>query len=115
MSEIRGDDALGHVPFEVNNPAFASGAGSTRAAGIVEPVVEEVEEPLEAQTEPDEDALEPDEDESDEDDLAGHTIPELKEMLREEGLPVSGNKDDLIARLEDAEGDEDSDGSGGEA
>lgn len=44
MSEVRGDDALGGVPFNVSNPAFASGAGSTR----VEPVeVEEVLEPVE--------------------------------------------------------------------
>jgi len=30
MSEVRGDDALGGVPFNVSNPAFASGAGSTQ-------------------------------------------------------------------------------------
>lgn len=39
MSEVRGDDALGGVPFNVSNPAFASGAGSTR----VEPVEEALE------------------------------------------------------------------------
>lgn len=49
MSEVRGDDALGGVPFNVSNPAFASGAGSTRVDPVepveVEEVLEEVEPP----------------------------------------------------------------------
>ena len=31
--------------------------------------------------------------------LSTMTVPELKEKLREAGLPVSGKKSDLIARL----------------
>ena len=31
------------------------------------------------------------------------TVPELKELLRERGLPLSGKKADLIARLSEAE------------
>ncbi len=31
------------------------------------------------------------------------TVPELKDLLRERGLPLSGKKADLIARLSDAE------------
>lgn len=46
MSEVRGDDALGAVPFNVSNPAFASGQGSTRVEPVeVEEVLEEVEPP----------------------------------------------------------------------
>ena len=35
------------------------------------------------------------------------TVAELKELLREAGLPVSGKKADLIARLEEVEDDHD--------
>lgn len=35
------------------------------------------------------------------------TNEELKEALRERGLPVTGNKDDLILRLAEADADED--------
>lgn len=49
MSEVRGDDALGGVPFNVSNPAFASGAGSTLAVPASEP--EEVLDLPEAETE----------------------------------------------------------------
>ena len=31
------------------------------------------------------------------------TVPELKDLLRERGLPLSGKKADLIARLSEAE------------
>jgi hypothetical protein len=41
MSEVRGDDALGGVPFNVSNPAFASGAGSTRVDPVEPTEVEE--------------------------------------------------------------------------
>ena len=34
--------------------------------------------------------------------LGEHNVAELKAMLKEKGLPVGGNKADLIARLEDA-------------
>ena len=33
-------------------------------------------------------------------DLQSKTVAELKEMLKEQGLPVSGNKSQLIERLE---------------
>ena len=33
--------------------------------------------------------------------LSDLTVAELKELLKEAGLPVSGKKADLIARLED--------------
>ncbi|GIR76332.1 MAG: hypothetical protein CM15mP78_10310 [Candidatus Poseidoniales archaeon] len=33
-------------------------------------------------------------------DLQSKTVAELKEMLKEQGLPVSGKKDELIARLD---------------
>ena len=33
-------------------------------------------------------------------DLRSKTVAELKEMLKEQGLPVSGKKDELIARLD---------------
>ena len=33
--------------------------------------------------------------------LEKKSVPELKKMLREKGLPVSGKKEDLIARLEE--------------
>ena len=32
-------------------------------------------------------------------DLTSHKVPELKELLRRRGLPIKGNKPDLIARL----------------
>ena len=35
--------------------------------------------------------------------LSDLTVAELKELLREAGLPVSGKKADLIARLEEVE------------
>ena len=35
------------------------------------------------------------------------TVAQLKELLKEAGLPVSGKKADLISRLEDAESHED--------
>ena len=34
------------------------------------------------------------------------TVAELKELLKDAGLPVSGKKADLIARLEEAEAHE---------
>ena len=34
------------------------------------------------------------------------TVPELKELLKAQGLPVSGKKADLIERLASASGDE---------
>tara|TARA_B100000945_G_C20305620_1_gene560204 strand:- start:212 stop:883 length:672 start_codon:yes stop_codon:yes gene_type:complete len=38
------------------------------------------------------------------DDLEGMTVAELKDLLREKGLPLSGNKSALIDRLRDDEG-----------
>ena len=38
---------------------------------------------------------------SDDIELDSMTVAELKEMLRSEGLSISGNKDDLIQRLRD--------------
>lgn len=38
-------------------------------------------------------------DSKEDDDLSGLTVPELKERLREAGLPVSGRKAELIERL----------------
>ena len=35
------------------------------------------------------------------------TVAQLKELLKEAGLPVSGKKADLISRLEEAEDHED--------
>ena len=35
-----------------------------------------------------------------------NTVPELKDLLRVRGLPVSGKKADLIARLNDADSNE---------
>ena len=35
--------------------------------------------------------------------LSDLTVAELKDLLRDAGLPVSGKKADLIARLEEAE------------
>mgnify|MGYP003325906653 CR=1 FL=1 len=35
--------------------------------------------------------------------LSNLTVAELKDLLRDAGLPVSGKKADLIARLEEAE------------
>ena len=43
----------------------------------------------------------------DEQDLSKHSVAELKEMLRNLGLPVSGRKADLIARLSDISGEND--------
>ena len=43
-----------------------------------------------------------------EQDLSKHSVAELKEMLRNLGLPVSGRKADLIARLSDLSGENDS-------
>ena len=43
-----------------------------------------------------------------EQDLSKHSVAELKEMLRNQGLPVSGRKADLIARLSDLSGQTDS-------
>lgn len=42
--------------------------------------------------------------------LADRTVDELRDELRARDLPVSGTKDELIARLEDAEGDEEVEG-----
>ncbi len=39
--------------------------------------------------------------------LSNLTVAELKELLKEAGLPVSGKKADLIARLEEADVEED--------
>ena len=36
-----------------------------------------------------------------EDDIASMTVSKLKELLKEKGLPVSGNKAELVARLEE--------------
>ena len=38
-------------------------------------------------------------------DYASMTVAQLKELLKEEGLPVSGKKSDLIARLHEAAGE----------
>lgn len=35
------------------------------------------------------------------------TVADLKDQLAAKGLPVSGNKDELIARLENADTDDD--------
>ena len=43
----------------------------------------------------------------DEQDLSKHSVAELKEMLRNLGLPVSGRKADLIARLSDLSSEND--------
>jgi len=40
-------------------------------------------------------------------DYESMTVAQLKELLKEEGLPVSGKKSDLIARLQDAAGEAD--------
>ncbi len=40
------------------------------------------------------------------DDYEGMTVAELKELLREQGLPVSGKKADLIERLIEAAGED---------
>lgn len=40
-------------------------------------------------------------------DYESMTVAQLKELLKEEGLPVSGKKSDLIARLHDAAGEAD--------
>ena len=40
-------------------------------------------------------------------DYSKMTVAELKELLKEAGLPVSGKKADLIARLEEDGGHED--------
>ncbi|MEC7098061.1 MAG: SAP domain-containing protein, partial [Candidatus Thermoplasmatota archaeon] len=37
------------------------------------------------------------------DDFSSMTVAQLKELLKERDLPVSGNKKDLIARLEGAD------------
>ena len=37
-------------------------------------------------------------------DYESMTVAQLKELLKEEGLPVSGKKSDLVARLQDAAG-----------
>ena len=39
--------------------------------------------------------------------LSNLTVAELKELLKEAGLPVSGKKADLIARLEEADDHDD--------
>ena len=38
-------------------------------------------------------------------DYESMTVAQLKELLKEEGLPVSGKKSDLIARLPEAAGE----------
>ena len=38
-------------------------------------------------------------------DYESMTVAQLKELLKEEGLPVSGKKSDLIARLHEAAGE----------
>ena len=38
-------------------------------------------------------------------DYENMTVAELKELLKEAGLPVAGKKADLIARLQDNDGD----------
>ena len=43
----------------------------------------------------------------DEDELSAMTVVELKAQLKELGLPISGKKADLIARLLESEADED--------
>ena len=57
MSEVRGDDPFGGVPFNVSNPAFASGAGSTRIqpdepVEELEPEIVEVLDEPESEPEP---------------------------------------------------------------
>ena len=42
------------------------------------------------------------------DDLEGMTVAELKDLLREKGLPLSGNKSALIERLRDEDGTDES-------
>ena len=37
-------------------------------------------------------------------DYESMTVAQLKELLKEQGLPVSGKKSDLVARLQDAAG-----------
>lgn len=75
MSEVRGDDALGGVPFNVSNPAFASGAGSTRVDPVgveeevlvfdeVEPAADELVSATEASEEAGDDSEERSDDES---------------------------------------------------
>jgi uncharacterized membrane-anchored protein YhcB (DUF1043 family) len=43
--------------------------------------------------------LEEAEEEADEVDFAAMSVPQLKELLKQKGLPISGKKTDLIARL----------------
>ena len=43
----------------------------------------------------------------DEDELSAMTVVELKAQLRELGLPISGKKADLIARILESAADED--------
>ena len=41
------------------------------------------------------------EEEADEVDFAAMSVPQLKELLKQKGLPISGKKTDLIARLKE--------------
>ena len=45
--------------------------------------------------------LEEAEEEADEVDFAAMSVPQLKELLKQKGLPISGKKTDLIARLKE--------------
>lgn len=57
---------------------------------------------------PGEDAPEADDDEetAEDDGYDGLTNAELQELLKARGLPTSGNKDDLVARLEEDDEEE---------
>jgi hypothetical protein len=80
---------------DTNNQKYAAAATS-----IPEP---EVQEP-EPVPEPESYGLEPEEAEAEEAGGYGeYTVEELKEFLRERDLPVSGSKEELVERLEEAD------------
>lgn len=55
----------------------------------------------------DEPESEDDGDDAEDSDYSEWSIEELKDALRTRGLPVSGNKDELVARLEEDDESED--------
>lgn len=73
---------------------------SPAAAAVATPDDSRVQEP----TEPEEEAVEEDVEVATEEDididLEHLSVPALKDILRERGLPVSGNKAELVARIQ---------------
>ena len=96
-----------------NDPYVRRRAGrSLENFGGIGPEEDKVEGPMEEDGEgdidgdgiPDSEDEEPrvaDKDESDEVDYDSMTVVQLKEALKEKGLPVSGKKADLISRLKE--------------